>query len=90
MTGGPLLFQQIGVCVSTWTVDLGVESGIHKIKSCSFRDAFPYLSNDGNEDVGPEHLGTKLSMEGSIVIGGGLRLTSNTMKGMLLAMPRWD
>ena len=88
MTGRPLVLRELLFCIASWTVDLGVESGLNNVEPIAFETLFPYFV-DHNEDMADEEWSAEMDLGGSLMLAGGMHVSSNMMKGLLGSLPSW-
>ena len=84
MTGTPPLLHRFCRAVSTWTVDLGVEASVNRVHPVPFDGAFPYLVREC-ADAPAGYWETPIDFSGSVVVYGGMHMTSKMMEGLLAA-----
>lgn len=89
LTGRPPLLKDLCECIAAFTVDLGVEASMNKALPIPFDNMFPYfVVND--ESLPDGYWQQEISLKHCLVVGGGMHMTSNMMKGMLSAMVTWN
>ena len=94
-SGTPVQLTKLVSCISSWTVDLGVESNLRQPPAVSFAELFPHLVQVAFESeeaaaAMETAFSEKVDMSQAVIVGGFMHICSNVVKGFLSVMGGWQ